>query len=66
MPFHSMGGILGPVIGGVLLSLAFSNQMIFFVFAIPGLVAAFAISMVRDNRSYQKELERLNRETLAV
>ncbi|MFF0815014.1 MFS transporter [Rhodococcus sp. NPDC003318] len=50
-----MGGILGPIIGGVLLSLSFTNQTIFFVFAIPGLVAAFAIAMVRENRSYQRQ-----------
>lgn len=47
-----IGGMIGPMLGGVLLSFAFSTQNIFFSFAIPGLVAALAIALVKDKRGY--------------
>ncbi|GAA4046151.1 aromatic acid/H+ symport family MFS transporter [Arthrobacter methylotrophus] len=52
-----IGAILGPILGGLLLSFSLSSQGIFFVFAIPGLIAAFAIAMVSDKKSHQRQLE---------
>lgn len=47
-----LGGMMGPLIGGLLLSLAIGTQNIFFSFAVPGLVAAIAIMLVKDKRGY--------------
>lgn len=48
-----IGGILGPTLGGILLSLQISFQGNFLVFAIPGLVASVAIALVQDKYSSQ-------------
>lgn len=40
------GAIIGPMLGGTLLAMALSHHMNFIVFAIPGLIAAFAIALV--------------------
>lgn len=49
-----IGGMLGPLLGGFLLSLALPNQMIFIAFAIPGLIAALALVMVPDRHGYYR------------
>ncbi|SDH47491.1 MFS transporter, AAHS family, benzoate transport protein [Planococcus glaciei] len=41
-----IGGIIGPIFGGVLVSLSLSLQMNFMAFAIPGIIAAIAFTFV--------------------
>jgi AAHS family benzoate transporter-like MFS transporter len=43
-----LGAILGPTLGGILLSLNLSFQINFLAFAIPGVLAALAIALVQD------------------
>lgn len=47
-----MGGMMGPLLGGFLLSIALPIEMNFIAFAIPGLIAAIALTFVSDKRSY--------------
>lgn len=47
-----MGGMMGPLLGGFLLSISLQIEMNFIAFAIPGLIAAIALSFVSDKRSY--------------
>lgn len=47
-----MGGMIGPLLGGFLLSITLPIQMNFLAFAIPGVIAAIALSLVPDKRSY--------------
>lgn len=49
-----VGGIIGPVVGGTLLGLSLSFQQNFMVLAIPGLLAAVAISFIREKRFADK------------
>jgi AAHS family benzoate transporter-like MFS transporter len=46
-----LGGMLGPILGGFLLTLTLPNFMNFVVFAIAGLIAAIAISLITDKYS---------------
>jgi AAHS family benzoate transporter-like MFS transporter len=46
-----IGGVVGPMVGGILLSFSFPVQTIFIAFAIPSLCAGIAIALVRDNSS---------------
>ena len=46
------GAILGPTIGGILLTMALPIQINFLVFAIPGFIAAFALVFIPVNRAY--------------
>ena len=59
-----IGGMLGPLLGGLLLSFSLSNQMIFIAFAIPGLIAAFALTMVPDRYAYYRLQARETRRIL--
>ncbi|RDW18452.1 aromatic acid/H+ symport family MFS transporter [Oceanobacillus arenosus] len=43
-----IGGILGPTIGGILLASNLTLQLNFFIFAIPGIVAAFAVFLANQ------------------
>ena len=43
--------MLGPILGGFLLTMALPNFMNFMVFAVAGLVAAIAISLIADKYS---------------
>ena len=43
-----LGGMLGPIIGGFLLTLTLPNYMNFMVFAVAGIVAAVALIIIRD------------------
>jgi len=45
--FGRLGGILGSLVGGALLSLGFSFQVVFSVLAVPAIIAAVAIGMNR-------------------
>lgn len=59
-----IGGILGPLLGGFLLSISLPIQLNFIAFAIPGLIAATALAIVpekttrlkgQQNQSHSKE-----------
>lgn len=51
-----IGGIVGPTFGGILLSLNLSTQMNFVSFAIPGVIAAIAFSLVPLKVAYNKKM----------
>lgn len=46
-----LGGMIGPILGGFLLTLSLPNFMNFMVFAITGVVAAIALSLIADRYS---------------
>lgn len=46
-----IGGMMGPILGGVLLGLTLPNYQYFLAFAIPGIIAAIAISFVSPKKS---------------
>ncbi|MBB6443988.1 MFS transporter [Bacillus benzoevorans] len=46
-----LGGMLGPILGGFLLTLTLPNFMNFVVFAVAGLIAAISISLIQDKYS---------------
>ena len=50
-----MGGILGPVLGGLLLASNMPVNLNFIIFAIPGLIAALALSLVSGKAAYYKK-----------
>ncbi|MEH7118979.1 MFS transporter [Neobacillus vireti] len=50
-----MGGMLGPLLGGFLLSISLPIHMNFIAFAIPGLIAAFALALVPPKNAYINE-----------
>lgn len=47
-----MGGMMGPLLGGFLLSITLPIEMNFIIFAIPGVIAAIALSLVPDKHSH--------------
>lgn len=50
-----MGGMLGPILGGFLLTLALPNFINFMVFAVAGIIAAIALSLIADKHgAYRK------------
>ncbi|MEL3962173.1 aromatic acid/H+ symport family MFS transporter [Lysinibacillus endophyticus] len=49
-----MGGMMGPILGGFLLSISLPIEMNFIVFAIPGILASIALVIVREKHSYIK------------
>ncbi|MFB5284009.1 MFS transporter [Peribacillus sp. Hz7] len=51
-----IGGIVGPILGGVLLSAQLPLQLNFMVFAIPGVIAAIAIVIIREKKSPLSEV----------
>ncbi len=50
------GGLLGPIVGGMLLSMKVTLFQNFLCFAVPGLIAGTAIALVQDKYSYTKRL----------
>lgn len=52
-----IGGMLGPLLGGFLLSISLPIHLNFIAFAIPGLIAAIALAMVPVKRAYINENE---------
>lgn len=66
-----IGGMLGPLLGGFLLSISMPIQLNFIAFAIPGLLAAIALSFVPlkrayDNNSEQEEEKKFNADKINV
>jgi AAHS family benzoate transporter-like MFS transporter len=49
-----IGGMLGPLLGGFLLSVSLPIQLNFIAFAIPGVIAAIALSLVPHKQTYIK------------
>ncbi|MCM3726655.1 MFS transporter [Neobacillus cucumis] len=50
-----IGGMLGPLLGGFLLSISLPIHMNFIAFAIPGLIAALALALVPAKNAYIHE-----------
>ncbi|WP_428908172.1 MFS transporter [Niallia sp. Krafla_26] len=48
-----LGGMLGPILGGFLLTMALPNYVNFMVFALAGIIAAIALSLIGDKYSAQ-------------
>lgn len=46
-----IGGMMGPLLGGLLLSFSLPIQSVFMAFAIPGVCSALAIAMVRNRHA---------------
>lgn len=51
------GAILGPIVGGTLLAMAMPLHFNFMFFAIPGAIAAFAVSLVARSAPHAPEVE---------
>lgn len=47
-----MGGMMGPVLGGILLNAALPIEFNFLAFAIPGVIATIALSLIPEKRSF--------------
>jgi AAHS family benzoate transporter-like MFS transporter len=60
-----LGGILGPVLMGILLSLHFSYQTNMLMLGAPGIVAAICILLVRDKYNYGRQQQELQRREAA-
>ncbi|MFC4767707.1 MFS transporter [Effusibacillus consociatus] len=54
-----LGAIIGPMMGGFLLTMNLPLQQNFLAFAIPGIIAAFAIGFVQD-RNNSKQVTEIN------
>ncbi|MFB7640843.1 MFS transporter, partial [Peribacillus butanolivorans] len=55
-----IGGIIGPTFGGFLVSLNLSAQMNFLSFAIPGIIAAIAFSLVPLRHAFDKKTKEID------
>ncbi|MGO4890381.1 MFS transporter [Anaerobacillus sp. MEB173] len=53
-----IGAIIAPTLGGILLAAALPIQLNFLAFAIPGIIAAIALSFVPEKYAYYKQLEK--------
>ncbi|WP_134704391.1 aromatic acid/H+ symport family MFS transporter [Ammoniphilus sp. YIM 78166] len=62
------GAVAGPILGGFLLTLNLPLQQNFLAFAIPGLIAAFAISFVQISKTSNqaKQMDEIYPETNAI
>jgi MFS transporter, AAHS family, benzoate transport protein len=49
-----LGGMIGPILGGFLLTLTLPNYMNFMVFAVAGIIAAVALILIKDKYSAQQ------------
>ncbi|MFE4428836.1 MFS transporter [Peribacillus butanolivorans] len=61
-----IGGMLGPILGGFLLSISLPIQLNFIAFAIPGLIAAIALSFVPVKMAYYKNKQPEQSEEIKV
>ncbi|MBB6445275.1 MFS transporter [Bacillus benzoevorans] len=55
-----MGGMMGPLLGGILLARALPIQLNFIAFAIPGIIAAIALSLVYKKAGHDDQQKRKN------
>ncbi|MGF6953595.1 AAHS family benzoate transporter-like MFS transporter [Neobacillus sp. B4I6] len=55
-----MGGMLGPLLGGFLLSVSLPIHLNFIAFAIPGLIAAAALAIIPVRHAYSNENDTKN------
>ncbi|WP_066157607.1 MFS transporter [Halalkalibacter krulwichiae] len=55
-----IGAIVAPTFGGILLAASLPIQMNFLAFAIPGIIAAIALSFVQEKYAYYKQEEKKN------
>ncbi|PWI33428.1 MFS transporter [Vibrio albus] len=53
-----VGGMLGPILGGVLLTANVSMTVWFVTFAVPGVVAAISITIINIHKSYVEKKEK--------
>ncbi|WP_209123594.1 aromatic acid/H+ symport family MFS transporter [Alkalihalobacillus sp. BA299] len=53
-----IGAIIAPTLGGILLAASLPMQMNFLAFAIPGIIAAIALSFVPEKYAYYKQLDK--------
>ncbi|GAA3312509.1 hypothetical protein GCM10020331_000430 [Ectobacillus funiculus] len=53
-----IGGMLGPLLGGFLLSVTLPIHLNFIAFAIPGLIAAVALASVSGRHAHLNEADR--------
>ncbi|MGM0875566.1 MAG: hypothetical protein ACQEWV_12330 [Bacillota bacterium] len=51
-----IGGMLGPLLGGFLLSVTLPIHLNFIAFAIPGLIAALALALVPDRHAHYNKV----------
>ena len=61
-----IGGMLGPIVGGMLLTANVSITMWFLVFAIPGIVAAISITLINLQTKHFKQKENVIPENTVV
>jgi len=59
-----LGSILGPILGGVLLTMGFSFSQYFLIFAIPAFVAAVLVMLYRTDAKGES-LENINTQTIS-
>lgn len=60
-----IGGMLGPIVGGMLLTANVSITMWFLVFAIPGIVAAVSITLINIQTKYfERKKDELPKDTI--
>ena len=52
-----IGGMLGPILGGFLLSISLPIHLNFIAFAIPGLIAAIALAIVPEKQAHYNKVE---------
>lgn len=58
-----LGGMMGPLLGGFLLAGSLPMQLNFIAFAVPGIIAAIALSLVYRKAGYDYQLNRQSKET---
>ncbi|MNQ15702.1 4-hydroxybenzoate transporter PcaK [compost metagenome] len=61
-----LGAILGPILGGTLLSLGLPFQFNFVAFAVPGVLGALAVCFINVKHSHDKKVELAQQELLQL
>jgi AAHS family 4-hydroxybenzoate transporter-like MFS transporter len=61
-----IGSIIGPIIGGVILSLKWGTSALFLIASLPALVAAVAISFIVINRNHEEVSTNLEKADLHI
>ena len=60
-----IGGMLGPLLGGFLLSVSLPIHLNFIAFAIPGLIAAAALAIIPVKHAFSNEKD-TNNESITI